>query len=223
MKQTTKIIIIGLGVVVLLAAGWFVFAKTAPTNKKTKDQDITLEGKNAVATVNGETVTSEEVVAMQNLFQEQDQEVSEKEALEQVINQKLIYQAVEENNYSVSTQEAETVIKEQLTTRGIGLEEYKQQITEQGTSYEKELEQVKKQLAVQNYLSDAVPESALEVSEEEGQEFYQTYQEQQSPEEIDSYEKLEPQIIATLEQQKEQQAINSLVQSLRAEAEIKYL
>jgi hypothetical protein len=185
------------------------------------DNNSNLTG-NVIATVNGEKITSEEVEAIQQLFVQQGQQISEEDALEQVINQELISQEMKKGDYSISTEEAESIIKEQIAMQGASLEDYKQQLSQQGISYEEQLDSIKEELAVQKYLETQLEGESFEVSEEETREFYEMY-EQQSPEEIPSYDELEPEIIATLKQQKQQEAVNILIQELRGNAEIEYL
>ena len=79
----------------------------------------------------------------------------------------------------------------------------------------------KEGLAIQNYLDNALKGEDFNVTEEEAQNFYEIYN-QQSEEEIPPYEELESQIINLLQQQKRQEAIDSIVQELREDAIIEY-
>ncbi len=201
-------------VLAILVVGGFIFFSGGDNNPN-------LSG-NVIATVNGEEITTSEVNAIQQSLIQQGQQITEEEALEQVINQKLISQEVEAGDYSVSTEEAESTIEQQLSMQGASLEDYKQQLSQQGIVYEEQLDSVKEELAVQKYLETQLEGENFEVSEQETQDFYEMYK-SQSSEEVPSYEELEPQIIATLEQEKQQEAISYLIQELRADAEIKYL
>lgn len=210
----------GAAVFILLFAGGVVFLRQYLQDSRVSDSSG--QG-NVIARVNGEEVYSNEVAELQEVFNQQGQEVSENEVLEQIINQKLISQEVEEKGYAVSNEEAEAVLEEQLAAQGSTLEEFKQQIEEQGVTYQEQLEYIKEQLATQNYLADVIDQESLEVSEGESKEFYEMYQDQESSEETATFEELEPQIIATLQQQKEQQEIMALIQKLKETAEIEYL
>ncbi len=191
-----------------------------PDNTNVDDPTEPITG-NVLAVVNGEEIKSEEVTAIQQLFLQQGQQVSEEEALEQVINQKVLEQKVQEENIVVTTEEAESAIEQQLAMQGATLDDYKQQIESQGVSYEAELENIKSQIATQNYLQTQLEGQSFNVTEEEAQEFYEMYR-SQSPEEAPSYEELKPQIIAQLEQQKQQEATSVLIQELRASANVEY-
>lgn len=174
-----------------------------------------------VATVNDQEIHSNDVIAIQQAVVQQGQQISEVDALEEAINQEVLEQKVQEEEIVVTTQEAESMIEEQLMMQGASLEDYKNQLETQGVSYDEELENIKEQLAMQLYMEQHFEDQTFEVTEEEAQELYQAYKEQ-SPEEIPSFEELEQQIIESLEQQKQQEAIGLHVQELRSEATIEY-
>jgi multidrug efflux pump subunit AcrA (membrane-fusion protein) len=176
---------------------------------------------NVVATVNDEEIKSEDVVAVQQLLLQQGQQISEDDALEQVINQKVLEQKVQQENIVVTTEEAESLIEQQLAIQGATLDDYKQQVESMGVSYEAELENIKNQIATQQFLESQLEGQTFDVTEEEAQEFYEMYK-AQSSEEVPSYEELQPQIITTLEQQKQQEAISIIIQGLRATANVEY-
>lgn len=176
---------------------------------------------NVVATVNNEEIKSEDVSAIQQTLLQQGQQISEDDALEQAINQKVLEQKVQQENIVVTNEEAESVIEQQLAMQGATLDDYKQQIESAGVSYEAELESIKIQIATQNYLESQLEGQSFDVTEEEAQEFYEMYK-SQSAEEVPSYAELQQQIIATLEQQKQQEAINIIIQELRTTANVEY-
>jgi peptidyl-prolyl cis-trans isomerase SurA len=175
-----------------------------------------------LAIVNGEEVTSSEVEEVEELFLQQGQQVSQEEALNQVVSEVVLSQKVEEEGVSVTTTQAETIIENQLASQNATLEQYKNQLQMQGISYEKQLDSVKSQVATQKYLESKLDGKGINVSEEEAKEFYETYK-QQSQEELPAYEELKPQIVASLEQQKEQQMQNAIIEELKADANIKYM
>ncbi len=194
-----------------------------PDDSGATDTPTGLVTGDVVAVVNDEEIKSEEVIEVQQTFMAQGQEVSEDEALEQVIIQKVLEQKVREEDLSVSTEEAEAMIEQQLSMQGATLEDYKEQIESQGVSYDDEIENVKNQMAIQMYLDTQMEDLSFNVSDVEAQEFYEMYK-AQSPEEeeLPSYEELEPQIMMTLEQQKQQEATNVFIQELLESAVIEY-
>jgi multidrug efflux pump subunit AcrA (membrane-fusion protein) len=176
---------------------------------------------NVVAIVNDEKIKSDSIEEIQQLFVMQGQQISEQEALEQLINQKILEQKIQKENIIVTNKEAEDIIEKQLAMQGATLEDYKQQIITQGISYEEELENIKNQIATQIYLESLIENQLFNVTEEEAKEFYDMYK-AQSPEEIPSYEELKPEIILALKQQKQQEAINNIILELRSNANVEY-
>jgi parvulin-like peptidyl-prolyl isomerase len=220
MANLKNMIAIVLVLSVILIGG----CSTSELEDNTKESDITVNDTNTgnvVAIVNNEEITSEEISEFQQTLLQQGQQVSEEDALEYLIEQKVLEQKVQQEGITVSDEEAESAIEQQLAMQGITLDDYKQEIESMGLSYESELENIKEQIATQTYLNTQLEGETFDVSEEEAQEFYETYK-LQSPEEVPSYEELESQIIATLQQQKQQEAINAIIQELRADANVEY-
>jgi len=151
---------------------------------------------------------------MQQSLIQQDQQASDEEVVEQLINQKLISQEIEKKGISISNEDAELVISEQLSMQGVTLDAYKQQLSQQGISYKDQLDSLKENLATQEYLSQAMEGESLEVSEEEAQLFYENYK-AQSQGEIPSYEEVKSQIVIAIEQEKQQEILASILQKLR--------
>jgi peptidyl-prolyl cis-trans isomerase SurA len=175
----------------------------------------------ASAVVNGEEISSDEVAELQQALAAQGQQVSAKEALEELISQQVLLQKVRDEGLTVSTEEVETYIEEQLASQGATLEDYKQQVESQGMSYEDQIESMKEQLAMQEYLENRLGNQSFEVTQEEAQTFYERYK-AESTGDVPPYEEIESQIIATLQQQKQQQAMSQIVEELKESAAIEY-
>jgi len=209
-------------IVILLAISAIFIAgctqSNAPTDIVSDTPPITS---NVVAVVDGEEINSDQVTAIQQLYLMQGQQIPTEDALEQIINQLVLEQKVVEENIVITTEDAELLISEQLGIQGATLEDYKAQVASQGVSYEAELENIKRQIAVQFYLESQLEGQSFEVTEEEAQEFYNIYEEQ-SLEEVPSYEELESQIIVFLEQQKQQEVIIEHIQELRLNSNVEY-
>lgn len=211
--KISKNLAIGIiAVLVLVSVGIYFFSNTGNNTGN-------ISG-SVIATVNGEEITSDEVSAVQQSLMQQGQQVSEEDALEQAINQELLSQKVQEE-ITVTTEEAESVIEQQIAMQNMTLEDYKQQVEMQGVSYDNELANIQEQIATQNYLGTALEGQDFEVTEEEVKEFYEMNK-QQIPENV-TYEEVEPQITMSLQQQKQQEAISVLIQELRASANVEYL
>jgi len=121
----------------------------------------------------------------------------------------------------LTDEETESELENQLLQQNLTLEKYKQQLEQQGISYEEYLQNYKEQLTLLNYLDDVLEGENINVTEEEAENYYD-WSKQQSEEELPPYEEVESQIINYLQQQKQEEAIKSLVQELRKDADIEY-
>ena len=174
-----------------------------------------------VATVNGEEITSDEVSYIQQSYEQQGQQISEEDALEQLINQEILFQKAQQEGFNLTDEETEAEIEKLLGQQGMTLEDYKDQLEQQGISYEENLQKFKEQFIIEEYQNKALEGEDFNATEEEAEEYYNLYK-QQNPENTPAYEEIKDQIIDYLQQQKRQEAINSLVQVLREDADIKY-
>lgn len=183
------------------------------SNERTNDD--------VLAIVNGEEISSQEVTQAEQNYVQQGVQVSQEEVIENLINQKVLEQEVEKQNLYVSDEEVETMIESQLAMQNATLEEYKLQFESQEISYEEQLQELKKEMIYQSYFETILEGISFDISDEEVNEFYDLYKEQ-SPEELPPLEDIRPQIVATLEQQKQQDAIDLHVQELRENADVEY-
>lgn len=175
-----------------------------------------------VAKVNGEEINLAQVRTIQQNYQMQGFQISEDDALEQVIDEVIIYQEVDKSGYIITNEDAESMIELQLAQFGSSLSEYKDQLALEGLSYENQLEEVKFGMAVQRYLDEIFESYNFEVTEEDARDFYELYK-SQTNEEIPSFEELEQQIIFQLQQEQQEEVINNLIQELRLDVEIEYI
>ncbi len=216
-KITNKNLFIGIAIMLILAAGIFCFTLFGNSG--------IIQGK-VIATVNGEEIRQEEIEQMQQSSASQGQQLSEEEATEQMINQVILSQKAEAQGYSISTEEVEQMIESQATQRGQSLKEVKQEIESQGFSYEEVIEGQKENIILQNYLQDKIDEQISSIPEEQLREFYdqnkeiftQGNQGQEAPE----FEGIKEQLEIFLQQEEQQQIINTLIHELRANANIQY-
>ncbi len=178
--------------------------------------DNGLPDNNVAATVNGEKIMQEDVAEMQQVYAAQDIPISEEEVLEQLIMQEVVYQAATE--YLPTEEEAEEQLEAQVAMMGWTMEEFRDMLEEEGLSYDEQLEDFRRQTAIQDYLQDAV--TVPEVTEEEAREFYEEYKQQYPEEELPPFEEVEPQIVMQLEQQKQQEAIGPFIEELIEKADI---
>jgi parvulin-like peptidyl-prolyl isomerase len=217
-KRNKKQIIVGTIASLIIISVALFFLYDNPFNQNTNS---TSTG-NVVAIVNGEEINSSEIDLIEQYYLQQGQEISRQDILQELIVQELFLQKAKEKNYEISTEEIESMIQTQLQQQNLTLQDYKNQLETQGLSYEEEIKNIKEQLAVQEYLSNEITEESLKVTEDEALRIYEMYSEQSS-EELPAFEEIKSQIILSLEQQKQQEAINQLAQNLLVDADIEYL
>ncbi len=223
-KQTKKsgnIIKLVLFIIVILA--FVYYADNAGFFDKFKKGHL-------VAKVNNEAITKKDLDQRINLFKVQLQgagaDFSEDDikaqALDSLINDKLLVQKARENGYVVSDDDVSSEIESIIAQLG-GKAEFKNQLLKEGLT-EKELRTgIKNRMLVQKYISDNIDLESENASltEEEIKSFYDDFfGSQQNP---PSYEDVKDQIKNQLLNQKRRDKINAFVSSLRDEAKIEII
>jgi parvulin-like peptidyl-prolyl isomerase len=185
---------------------------------------IAEPGSEVVARVNGEAITAGDVTKLRvKVYESYRMQISEEEALEQLIEGTVLYQEAEQQGYAPTMDEAEQELEARVASSGRTMEDFKADLAKSGFSYfsyEEYLQDFQRQLAINSYLDDAV--QVPEVTELEARVFYENYK-QESPEaELPPFEQLKSEIMALLEQQKQQEATSLLIEELKEKADIKY-
>lgn len=175
------------------------------------------------ALVNGEEILMEDVTSMQQSSAQQGQQLSEQQALEQLIDQEVLTQHALQDEFLPTDEEVEDQIDVTLQQYNMTQEELEQQLQQSGMTYEEYTQSVEESLATQNSLSEAVED--YDVSDEEAeqqidmmlQQYNMTKEEftqqlQQSGMTYDGY----------IDQMKQQIVQNQLIEDLKEEAEIEY-
>jgi len=182
---------------------------------------IAAPGSEVVARVNGEAITAGDVTKLRvKAFEFNKMQISEEEALEQLIAETVLYQEAEQQGYAPTMDEAEQELEARVASSGRTMEDFEADLTKSGFSYEEYLQDFQRQLAINSYLDDAV--QVPEVTELEARVFYENYK-QESPEaELPPFEQLKSEIMALLEQQKQQEATSLLIEELNEKADIEY-
>lgn len=202
----------------------FLAGCTEQSQNETNADDDLKQGTNdtitVAAIVNGVNITDEEVNMTQQSSIQQGQQISKDQALEYLIDQEILLQKAKEEGYSLTDAEAESYMETILAQQNSTLKDYKLQLQQQGISYEDQLQYVKEELAKQNYKDDALEGRNFSVTNQEARDYYDTYK-QENPD-ILPFEDVKEDIISSLEQQKRQEAINSLIENLKEDANIKY-
>lgn len=182
---------------------------------------IAAPGSEIVARVNGEAITAGDVTKLRvKVYESYRMQISEEEALEQLIAETVLYQEADEQGYAPTMDEAEQELEARVASSGRTMEDFEADLAKSGFSYEEYLQDFQRQLAINSYLDDAV--QVPEVTEIEARVFYENYK-QQSPEaELPPFEQLKSEIMALLEQQKRQEATSLLIEELKEKADIEY-
>ncbi|SFJ75554.1 peptidyl-prolyl cis-trans isomerase SurA [Halobacillus dabanensis] len=188
-----------------------------------------------VAKVNGTEIKKEEFektyqgqfqqAAMQSQMsgQELDQDQLKQQVAENLVGQELLMQEAEKREYKASEEEVNKMLEDLAKQQQAGsAEEFLTALEEQGMGEE----EVRSQLQSQIKIDKLVAEEAGDVqpSEEEMKEAYDKMKEQQkqmdTEQEVPSFEEAKPTIEQQLTRQKEGQATQKLVDSLREEADV---
>lgn len=182
---------------------------------------IAAPGSEVVARVNDEAITAGDVTKLRvKVYESYRMQISEEEALEQLIAETVLYQEAEQQGYVPTMDEAEQELEARVASSGRTMEDFEADLAKSGFSYEEYLQDFQRQLAINSYLDDAV--QVPEVTEIEARVFYENYK-QESPEaELPPFEQLKSEIMALLEQQKQQEATSLLIEELKEKADIKY-
>lgn len=228
MKNQKKIIT---GISIIFALSLLMIAgctEQQPQNNTDADNNPNSEineTKTILATVNDEEITEDDVTEMQQSYAQQGQELNEKEALEQVINQTLLLQQVKQGNYMLTDNATETELERYLVQQNSSLAAYKQQLAQQGISYKKHLQTYKEQLSIEIYLNEALAYEQYNISDEQAETQLQEYLVQQNST-LKEYKQLLSQRGYSYEEQllnyKESLKRQFLIQTLREDAVIEY-
>ena len=137
--------------------------QTQPTEETSPNTVLT--------TVNGEPITQADLSQQQTLLTNLgSQQLPEEDLLELLIDETVIYLEAQQRNVTVSTQEAENQLREDLNVTGTTIEEYKSQVEQRGISYDELLAYLEKQLSISNVLDQEVQN--ITVTDQEIQELY---------------------------------------------------
>ncbi len=183
----------------------------------------------AVAMVNGVHITRAEFNATLdqyklqgidlNTLEEAEVALLEEQVIDQLVNNELLLQVAEKNDYSVSAEEVETnlaEIKSQFETD----EDFNQALESNNITLDELEAQLKKELLITSFLKDHTGE--ITVTEDEIQELYDRYAEQ-SEEELPELEEVKDQLELMILQEKEQEEIQTILGKLKEENEIEIL
>ena len=147
----------------------------------------------------------------------------EYQALEELINQRLILQVAREKNMEVSQQEVQKEYEE-VVSQFDDEEDLLSELEEMNLTRESFMTLIEEQLLFAQYMEsymEKVDPKELEVSEEELETLYSLYSSQ--VEDMPEYEDVKGQLEEELKDQKYNQVVNLMVQDIRAESDIEIL
>ena len=221
-----------LALLVILVSGYFILSGGERIQKGnlSKEETGTLE-ENVLAKVDGEKVTEDEVIEVQQNAKMQGIELSKKEAIDQAIDMELITKKAIKEGHNVSREEAEKLLEERVSRQGQSIEAIKEQLEKQGQDYSDILEDYRDQIAVQEYLKEKMGQ-VPNVSKGEIEEYYEIVKEQagntnQSSNIPELNNETKNQIRRVIKNQKrkkvQENLIKNITSGLRENADIEYL
>ncbi len=194
-----------------------------PSSQSPSAQTGSDSGNPVIAEVNGQEIHLQELQEAQAIIQAQSGQMVDGSALlDQLITKELLLQEAESRDISVTPQEAETTLEQQITQNGLTVDQFKQRLQTQGTTYQETLVLYQEQITIDELLADEVSSSDLSVSDSEAESFFD--------ENLDAikgqfgedtvYEDISDLIKNTVLQQKQQGLVTDLVDQLKSDAEV---
>jgi FKBP-type peptidyl-prolyl cis-trans isomerase (trigger factor) len=220
-----QLLIVGAIVIVLIIAGYFFMQQGG--NQAFNN----LSGGANVATVNGvgikedayqQSISNITTSAVQQGADVNDptiQELIEEEALTGLINNELLLQGAAAAGITVDPEQVQS--EYDLIAENIGgAEELNARMEELGVSEEQLQEDIREQLVINDFITAGIDAEDLTVTDEEARAFYDSLA---GSEGLPAFEEISDQITAQLQSQKQQEAVGTLIESLREAAEIEVL
>lgn len=190
------------------------------------------ENEDVVAIVNGEEVMKEELdqsveqmkqsyiqsgMAPEQLSEEMVNELQQN-ALDLIINSKILIQAADKEGYEPSEEEVNEQLK-QMTEQFQSEEELNKALEMNNLTMDQLKQELAKSIKMDKYLQNNIGE--VNVSEAEMKDAYNQYSQQQ--ENFPAYEEVKEQIKQEILDRKQQEEVQKLVQQLRDDSEVEIL
>ena len=225
MQQKTSIIL-ALSIILIAVGVWLFIPMDNTSEEKTS-----VDNSEVVARVNGKDVTRGELEAIKSQIasgqgidpsslSEEDQKKLEDQALNALVSDTLIRQAVEKSGITASEEDIENQIKA-IKAQFENEEKYQEKLSEQNTSEEQIRSQVAESIAMQAYLEQNLDLDSISVSEDEIKSLYEG--QAANSENLPPLEQVHDQIKSFILQQKQQELLAKHVDKLREGAEIEIL
>lgn len=229
-SNNALLIVLGLIAVALIAAAGYYFTKDKSGTDA--DQQQNTQDEVVVAKVNGVELYQDDyqrnIDQMASAYAAQGLDTNEAEtaaliseqALNALVNRQVVLQAAAAANVSVSDEEIETEYQNVMTSLG-GAEAMTTALEQAGLNETSLRENLENELRIQKYLEGEANLSALTVTDAEVTAYYETAKAENA--EVPALEEVSELIKQQLLIEKQQAAINTVLERLRAEAEIEVL
>jgi len=220
-----------IAVIVLLiigAGGWYLVSSgTLDLSKFMQPKATESSTATTVATVNGENVSNAQlsVAVAQINAQNGTSTITtpaqvQSQALDSLIAQALLAQAVKKSGIVASSTQVEAQIQAAKTQLG-SQAAYEQALAAQGITEETFRAQLSSDLAMQAYLNQTLNLLAVTATDAEIQTAYKQASEQQT--DVPPLSQVRDQVQKFVIQQKQQQLVNAQIEKLRSEGDVKIL
>ncbi|MFP4523070.1 MAG: peptidylprolyl isomerase [Candidatus Nanoarchaeia archaeon] len=168
MKRNVLILTTLLVVVALL----FIFTHTPASENNQENMSV-------VATINGEPLYQYEIDNYWNLLSaEQKTQVEKDDLIQELISQKLLLQRAAERGFSTTREQAQTILENQIAQQGANFSEYVEWLESQDMNLEDVLQTIAQQTTLSKLLEEETNSSAVNVSQEEINTYYEENKEQ---------------------------------------------
>lgn len=214
--------VLGVILVVLILAGAFFFFRN-PATGTTGNVVVDAAGK-IVAYVNDHPITQKEVEKAQDYIKAQTgKTINQTEALKNVISQKLILEEAEKHGFNISIEETEMEIARILSTRNQTLDDFRNRVASRGQDYKVEIENYRKGLLVDKYLSAAITQP--NVTDAQALSYYNQNKAEMftGNSTVVPYEKIADKLKLALEKKQGQEEITAYLATLYKTANITYV
>ncbi|MFH1801942.1 MAG: SurA N-terminal domain-containing protein [archaeon] len=208
-----------LAVVVILALAAIIISNNDP-----KTQTLSEEDQEIIASVNSQSITMVDIKRAQKAVALTRQtDITVEQALERVIGEKLMLEEADKLGITLTPEEAEAHLSQQLAPTGKTLDDVKKALISSGEDYDTEMEVYREQVSIDMLLEEKTP--LPEITDEEAQAYYEENKNAMFPdsEVIVPYEQIATQLKQAIAIQKQQEEITTYVENLRSNADIVYL
>lgn len=222
-KKDNKTIFIILGIVGVLGLfaiiSIIVSSQTAAPTQNQEEENPQMSTE-VVATVNEQEIYEEEVLAIQREFSQTQENMSYEDALNQAVMVTVLRQELQSSNATLSLEQTQNVLTQQLQAQGNSLEDFKSQVESQGQSFENILQNYQFQFSIQQFLEGKT--GNVTVTQQEIEEYYNLYSQQAQGQEVPELEQISDQIEQSIKEEKLSQLQNQYITSLVEEANVEY-